>query len=251
MHRYKIIVAYDGTAYSGWQQQSEAVAVSNKLEKTFFQVFNQTINLLAASRTDAGVHALGQVAVFSTNLTMNPQSLMQAWNNRLPNDIYIRSIEPVNDSFHPHYAVEEKIYWYHVFSSRPLPFAARYGYHMRYNYCSQKLDNALQVFVGTHDFRSFCSGNHYESTVRSIETINVSYLRRWNAHRIEVRGPKFLRYMIRRIVGAALEVASRPELSAHYLHEVLLAKNPNHTLPCAPSHGLMLAKITYQSQDQK
>ncbi|OQA35946.1 MAG: tRNA pseudouridine synthase A [Candidatus Dependentiae bacterium ADurb.Bin331] len=249
MDRYKIIVAYDGTAYSGWQQQSESVAVSNRLEKTFAQVFGQSINLLAASRTDAGVHALGQVALFSTDLTIDKQSLLKAWNNRLPSDIYIRSIEHVNDSFHPHYAVDEKIYWYHVFSSRPLPFAARYGYHMRYQYCTEKLFNALQVFVGTHDFRSFCTGTDYHSTVRSIDQINVTYLHRWNAHRIEVRGPKFLRYMIRRIVGAALEIASRPELSIDYLNNIFIANDPNHTLPCAPAHGLMLAKIKYRSQE--
>ncbi|MBI2775257.1 tRNA pseudouridine(38-40) synthase TruA [Candidatus Dependentiae bacterium] len=244
MARYKFILAYDGTAYSGWQQQPDNSAVSNVLEKKFKEVFFRPISVIGASRTDAGVHALGQVVIFDSELSIEPHMLERAWNNKLPTDLLIRSIEYAPTSFHPQANVKQKEYWYHFFVDRPLPFAARYGFWMRHEIDLKKLNDALQIFVGTHDFRSFCSGEQ-PTTVRTVDEISVSYIKRFGVYRIRVRGPKFLRYMIRRMVGAALEVSSRPGLSIRYIEEILHAKNPEHRLPNAPAHGLMLAHIEY------
>lgn len=249
MNQYRLIIAYDGTDYSGWQVQPDQSAVANILQNTFTHVFNTPIKIIGASRTDAGVHAVGQVAVVITDLAIDAEKMLKVWNDHLPADIMIRSLIPVDASFHPQRNVKQKTYWYHIFPNRPLPFIQRYGYHFKYPFDHVKLYKALQVFVGTHDFRSFCTGYEQESTIRTIDSIKVHHIKRFNVWRIEVKGPGFLRYMIRRIVGAALEVASRDYLSIDDLRAVLLEKNPAQTLPNAPAQGLMLYKIIYKEEE--
>ncbi|MFZ5954192.1 MAG: tRNA pseudouridine(38-40) synthase TruA [Candidatus Dependentiae bacterium] len=246
--QYKLIVAYDGTNYHGWQVQPDKVTVAGTIQDTFKQVFDREIKLLGASRTDAGVHAAGQIATFSSDLIITPSKLLQGLRGKLPADIMIRSLEEV-DSFNPRHNVRQKIYYYHFFIAQPLPFFARYGWFYRYPIDFEKLEKALQVFVGTHDFRSFCTGEK-DDTVRRVDSIHLEYLRRFKAYRIVVKGPGFLHHMIRRIVGAALEVAATPQLAVHYLQEVLAEKNPLQTLPNAPAQGLMLYKILYDKEHQ-
>lgn len=242
---YKITVSYDGTDYYGWQLQSEHVSITGMLEIRFKQVFGRSIRIVGASRTDAGVHALGQIASFSTDLIIDPERMRVAWNGRLPISIHIRSIE-VAPSFYALVPVKQKIYWYHVFLQRPLPMAARYGYWYRFLLDMEKMREALQIFVGTHDFRSFCTGDDRDCTIRTIEAIDLIYVPQYQAYRVIVRGPGFLKYMIRRLVGAALHVASKPELTLEDLRAVLLAKNPEHDFPTAPAHGLVLRKVIYK-----
>lgn len=265
MQRYKIIVQYDGTNYLGWQVQKEGKTIAGTLQDTFKKVFNHEITILGASRTDAGVHALKQVATFTCPLVIEPERMLWAWNNMVPDDICITSLQPVADDFDPHAHVAQKIYVYHVFTQRPSPFIARYGYAYYQKLDVKKLDAALQQFVGTHDFRSFCTGDDRESTVRRIDSIAVepvteqsiyelfvgngskqsSENNKTNCYRITVKGPGFLRYMIRRIIGAALFVASHETISVGAIQQALEEKNPNQTLPNAPAQGLVLVDILY------
>jgi tRNA pseudouridine38-40 synthase len=126
-----------------------------------------------------------------------------------------------------------------------LPFLARYGFFCG-NVNKEKLADGLQLFVGTHDFRSFCTGDEAESTIRTIDEIELMYFKRWGVHRIAVKGPGFLRYMIRRIVGACLDVASSQK-SINELVIALDAKDPHQHLHVAPAHGLVLHGIRYSS----
>jgi tRNA pseudouridine38-40 synthase len=245
MYYYKSIVAYDGTDYQGWQSQPHQRTICDVLTKAFSHVFQQQISIVGSSRTDAGVHALGQVFRITTPLDINANDLMHAWNNRLPAAISIRSLTKTDKTFHPQVNVKQKIYWYHVSLERPLPFFARYIYRYRYPFTIERLHDALQLFVGTHDFRSFCSEDERDMTVRTIDAIEVEYVKRFKVYRITIKGPSFLRYMIRRIVGAALEVSSRRSYSLAILKEILERKNPEHALPNAPAHGLMLARIIF------
>ena len=245
MKKYKIIVAYDGTDFYGWQIQPGHPTITSVLQNTFKYVFGREILIAGASRTDAGVHALGQTAVFSTDLAIEANQLLFAWQNVLPSCILLRSIEHVPLDWNPRANVKQKTYHYHFFQERPLPMSARYGYYYRHPVDIEKLKKALNVFVGTHDFRSFCSGADYENTVRTITAVDVEYLSRFKTHRIIVKGPGFLRYMIRRISGACLEVASRDNLGISDLQKALDAKNPLQLLPTAPAHGLLLYKIMY------
>ncbi len=248
MKKYKIIIAYDGTDYYGWQVQVGHQTVTGVLQDTFKQVFAKEIQIAGASRTDAGVHALGQTAVFTTDLALDPEHLRFAWQNILPESILIRTITEVPLAWNPRHNVSQKIYQYHFFQERPLPFVARYGWHYRYPVDLEKLKQAFAIFIGTHDFRSFCTGDEYENTVRTIDAISVEYLARFKTYRIMVKGPGFLRYMIRRIVGACLEVASRDTLTIDDLKKALDEKNPSQLLPTAPAKGLLLYKIVYKKE---
>jgi tRNA pseudouridine38-40 synthase len=245
--KYKIIIAYDGTDYYGWQVQANHVTVCGTLQETFKAVFGKEIIIAAASRTDAGVHALGQTAVFATDLVITSDQLKFAWQNVLPESILIRSLVEVSSDFNPRRNVKEKTYYYHFFQERPLPFFARYGWYYRYNVDLQKLKAALEVFIGTHDFRSFCTGDDYENTVRTITAAYIEYVPRFKMYRIVMKGPGFLRYMIRRIVGACLHVASSDTLGIDDLKNALAEKNPLQELPTAPAQGLLLYKIVYFS----
>lgn len=245
MQKYKIIVAYDGTDYCGWQKQKCVPSITQKLEDTFAVVFEKSISIVGVSRTDAGVHSLGQVASFRSDFAITQEKMFSAWNNMLSPDIVIRDLQKIPQDESIHQNVVQKTYYYHFFTKRPLPFVQRYGWYYRYPIDIEKLQNALNVFIGTHDFRSFCTGDDREDTVRTIDEISLEHFTRFNAYRIVVKGPRFLRYMVRRIVGAVIEVASRRNLSIDYLQEVLDERDPEQTLPNAPAKGLLLYKIKY------
>lgn len=260
MAQYKLLIAYDGTDYYGWQQQPEVPTVASTLENCFYRVFKQKISITGASRTDAGVHALGQVACCTINLPIEPENILRAWNNSLPQDILLRKLDVLDpldignitgSTFNPRYSVTHKIYYYHIFTQRPLPFLARYGTYYRYNFSPEKLLECLQVFVGTHDFRSFCTGCEQKTTVRSITSITLVYLQRYNVYRILFVAPGFLRYMIRRIVGACLDIASSPTRSSNELVFALNEKNPIQSYYTAPAQGLVLYKVCYAHDNLK
>ena len=249
MKKYSITIAYDGTQYYGWQSQKDLPAIASAMQAAFARTFNRDIILKGASRTDAGVHALGQVAMFTSDLAIDASALQHAWNNQLPPDIMIRSLEQVPNEYSVYENIDYKMYYYHFFLERPLPFAARFGWFFHYAVDLEKLQQALKIFQGEHDFRSFRSiEDTRENTIRRIDKIYLEYIKKYNVYRIVVIGPKFLRHMIRRIVGACLEVASRPHLPLHCLEQALDEKNPQQELPNAPANGLMLYKIKYAMQ---
>lgn len=248
MRTFKLIVAYDGTNYSGWQTQEHKPSIAGALNHAFKKVFKRDTKVLGASRTDAGVHALGQVVRVKTDLAISAQKLQWAWNNALPADITIRSLELVDDFFNPFCNVAQKIYHYHFFTERPLPFIQRYGYFYPYKLDKDLLKKALAIFVGTHNFASFRSiEDPRENTIRAIDAITLEYLPRYKMYRITVKGQKFLRHMIRRIVGASLHVATKDDSALLVLQKVMDACNPAHTFPNAPAQGLMLRKIKYNN----
>ncbi|MBI2344560.1 tRNA pseudouridine(38-40) synthase TruA [Candidatus Dependentiae bacterium] len=246
---YRIVVAYDGTAYRGWQEQNNATTISGTLIKAFEEVFFQEAKILGASRTDAGVHALSQVAILRTGVNIFPEKMLQAWSKAIPSDITIRSIEKIDSLVHPHDGVIEKTYAYHIFLERPLPFYQRFGWYIYKPLNLEILQKALNVFIGQHDFRSFCTGDDLSDTIRTIDSVKILYVSSWNAYKIEIKGKSFLRYMIRRIVGASVAIATSPKLNVQDLQNVLDEKNPCHTLPNAPAKGLVLEQIVYQKGD--
>lgn len=241
-----MVVAYDGTAYHGWQRQPEDISVVQVLEETFKAVFKHKILISGASRTDAGVHALGQVASFALDMKIAPEVLKFAWNNALPHDVLIMDISIAADNFNPRHGVISKTYHYAFFDERPLPFVQQYGWYFSRPVDLDILQQALQVFVGTHDFRSFCTGYDMHSTIRTIHSIHLEYDATMRAHKIVVKGPGFLRYMIRRIVGASLAVASKDEFSCEDIRIALEKKDPAQILPNSPAKGLLLYEIEYE-----
>jgi tRNA pseudouridine38-40 synthase len=250
MGYYKVILAYDGTDYHGWQVQPGYPTLAGALQDCFKEVFHKNINLLGASRTDAGVHALGQVATFTTDFECSAEILLHAWGKRVPPAFKLCSLEEVGSDFHPHKNVAYKIYWYHFFVKRPLPLYARYGMLFEKPFDKEKLELCLQLFVGTHDFRSFCTGFEQENTVRTIYSIQLRFIPSFNVYRIEIKGNGFLRYMIRRIVGACLEIARSDKRTEQDLQHALLECDPLQSLPTAPACGLLLRKIKYHSSGE-
>lgn len=246
--RYKLLVAYDGTDFSGWQVQPHAPSVAQALQDALDHLFNETVTVIGASRTDAGVHALGQVAAFSSKIELQPERMRKVLNDVLPSSILIRSVEIVSDAFHPIYGVASKTYGYHFFTQRPMPYLSRYGWYQPYPVDMQLLRAALDIFVGTHDFRSFCTGDQMAmGTVRTIDAIELHYFKRYGAWQISFTGPGFLRHMIRRIVGAAFDVAARHKLNVDDLRAILAAKDPRQTLYNAPGQGLCLYRVLYKN----
>jgi len=251
---YSIIIAYDGTDFHGWQQQPHDDTVTSCLEAAWLKTFGHSINILGASRTDTGVHALGQVARIRTDLQIDPSRMLKAWNARLPSSIRIRSINLVADDFNPLRNVKQKTYYYTLFLKPPLPFVARFGWH--YIFINDvDLDifaRGLQLYVGTHDFGSFCKKEFDdESTVRTIDKIDLYELKRWGALIVSIKGAAFAHFQIRRMIGYALDVARRKELSLDYLEEILKNPNPKQTLVKADPQGLCLRKIVYKDHDER
>jgi tRNA pseudouridine38-40 synthase len=256
MQAYKIIVAYDGTDFHGWQIQPQDITITSCLQDAWRNLFGQPITLIGASRTDAGVHALGQVARFFATppATLSPEDIRTIWNSRLPASIHIRSLAKIdNPNFHPCANVKQKTYYYTLFLKRPLPHVARYGWH----YCFidqvnlETFYNGLQLYRGTHDFGSFCKiEDDRTTTIRTIDDISVKRFNNWNALMVTVKGPGFARFQIRRMIGYALDVARRPELGINYLKDVLQNPNPQQTLLKADGHGLCLRKVVYHNDQQ-
>jgi tRNA pseudouridine38-40 synthase len=248
--QFKIIVAYDGTDYYGWQAQKLPPTIAQTLQNVFLKVFNKKISFRVASRTDAGVHAQGQVATFSVDLDVEAQTMMRAWNNLLPQAIVIRSITQVPLGYNPHKHVIGKTYWYHVFVERPLPFHARYGWYYPYRFDSDKVLRCLKTFLGTHDFRAFSTGDDRgDDTIRTINNVDFTFVPEMNAYKIAITGPKFLHYMVRRMVGACLHIARHESMHEDLIKKVLQDRNPDHILPNAPAQGLTLYTIEYSNEE--
>lgn len=253
MRRIKLIIAYDGTDFSGWQVQPCDVTIAGVLEKTFHRVFGENVSILGASRTDAGVHALGQVAVFKTTVPVDLDRMKYAWNAILPSSLHIRSLELAEDGFHPFHNVDFKIYYYHFFLGRPLPIVARFGWN--YRYIDQvdfgRLGRCLALFEGTHDFGSFCTVETGlpDETIRTIYSVKLNLFRRWGVGQIAVIGKAFARFQVRRMVGAAFDVARRPGWTEQTIAHMLANPNPRQELIKADGKGLCLRKIVYRPRD--
>lgn len=256
MHYYTIIVAYDGTNYHGWQIQPTAKTICSELQNAWYKVMKTEIKILGASRTDAGVHALGQVAQFAVQIPPSADlgSLRNAWNARLPNDIHVRSFFPSAENFHPCGNVKQKTYYYTLFLKKPLPMVERYGWFYEFmpDVNWEKFYQSLQLYVGTHDFASFCKVDvdNPKDTVRRIDSITVRPYHRFGAIIVEIKGPSFVRFQIRRMIGYALDLARRPDVDINFLQSLLTKPNPQQTLLKAEAKGLCLRRIVYNSTNQ-
>jgi tRNA pseudouridine38-40 synthase len=253
MRYFQAIIAYDGTNYHGWQTQPGLKTIQDTMAKAFRSAFGISVSLRAASRTDAGVHANGQVITLRAELGINiaPTKIVAVWNHKLPLDITVKSMIEVAKDFNIHAHVIDKIYTYDFFIERPLPTYSRFGWYYGYKIDLSKLTLALKVFEGTHDFRSFCTGDEREDTVRTVISTKVTYIAARQAYRIEFRGHSFLKYMVRRMAGAALKIAAMPKLTIADLQAVLAQKNPEHTLMTAPAQGLVLQEINLRVNNLK
>lgn len=250
MHRIKLTVAYDGTNYCGWQVQTNGLSVQAVLQKAIEDLVGARINLTGASRTDSGVHALGQVAVFDTDKEIPDWRYAQAINHRLPPDIVVQKSEEVPPDFHPRYADVVKTYEYRILNRRTrLPNERLYSYFVPGKLDVAQMRRAAAYLVGEHDFRSFCSQKTtVESTVRTIYALDIETER--DMITIRIQGNGFLYNMVRIITGALLKVGFGQK-SPEDIKDAVLHPTGKAAGPTAPALGLTLVEIRYKNEQKK
>ena len=242
--RVKLIVAYDGTNYCGWQIQDNGVTIEEILNKELSNLLKEDIHVIGASRTDSGVHALGNVAVFDTETRIPAEKISFALNQRLPDDIRIQNSCQVKDDFHPRFCDTIKTYEYKIWNNRfPNPVVRLYSKFVYYNLDIEKMEKAAQYLIGEHDFKSFTKANsEIDDYVRTIFKTSVS--KNEDIIKISIEGSGFLRYMVRNIVGLLIEIGEGKK-NIKDVSTILEAKDRTESSPTAPACGLYLNKINY------
>lgn len=251
MKRIMLIVAYEGTNYHGWQVQPNAVTVEGVLNETISRLTGEEIQVTGASRTDAGVHALGNVAVFDTESRIPGEKFSYALNQRLPDDVVIQCSKEVAPDFHPRHCNCQKTYEYTIINRTfPLPEYRNTAYFYYGRLDVEKMRKAAQAFIGEHDFAGFCSaGAQVQTTVRYIYSLEIEEDRTEEKLRIRVRGNGFLYNMVRIITGTLIEVGKGTILPEN-LPQIIASCDRSQAGPTAPAKGLRLLKIEYEQEKE-
>ena len=242
-------VAYDGTAYRGWQVQNNVRTIEGELNKALQEVTGEEIQVIGASRTDAGVHGLCNVAVFDTLSRIPGEKFSYALNQRLPEDIRVRESGEVPCDFHPRRCKSRKTYEYHIFNSAfPNPVRRLYSHFTYVPLDIEKMRQAAGYFPGEQDFASFCStGSQAETTVRTIYELEVE--KEGEEIVIRVTGSGFLYNMVRIIAGTLME-AGCGRLEPEAVKRVIEAKDRAAAGPTAPAHGLTMIGIEFLEEKE-
>lgn len=245
MRRIKLTVAYDGTAYCGWQIQPNGITVEEVLNRALSRLTGEEIHVTGASRTDAGVHARGNVAVFDTASAIPSERLAYAVNPFLPEDIVVVKSEEVPAEWHPRYQNSVKTYEYHILNREmPDPLRRRDSWHVSFPLDLDKMRAAAVHLVGEHDFRSFCSiHTGAKTTVRTICSLDIE--KSEDLITIRISGNGFLYNMVRIIAGTLTEVG-RGFRTPEEVNDILDAGARKQAGATAPSQGLVLAGIEYE-----
>ena len=245
MRNLKLILEYDGTQYRGWQsQKGRGITIQDVLEEKIAKITGDRSSILGAGRTDAGVHARGQVANFQTSHTIDCNSLLRALNSIPPPDIIVSDVQDVPQDFHARYCAQEKQYRYRILNrSVPDPFESRFSWHLRYVLDQEKMQNAASVFVGKKDFASFRGAKcGAKTTQRDLKQLKITRDRSMIV--FDLVGNGFLRHMVRNIVGTLVEVG-KGKLSPDDIENIFAACDRRAAGPTAPAHGLFLMSVTY------
>ena len=247
MKRVRMVVAYDGTAYRGWQLQPNGITIEQVLNRELTALLKEPISVIGASRTDSGVHARGNVAVFDTENRMPADKICFALNQRLPEDIRVQSSEEVPADWHPRKANCTKTYEYKVLNRKiSMPFERLYAHFCYFNLDLDKMREAAAYLVGEHDFKSFCTvRTQAEETVRTIYSLDIT--KQDDMITIRISGSGFLYNMVRIIAGTLLEVGMGAYLPEH-VEEILDARDRQAAGRTAPARGLTLVSMEYQQE---
>lgn len=262
MRFLKITIAYDGTNYVGWQIQSNGVSIQEILEKAWTKATQEETRITASGRTDAGVHALGQVCSVATKSKLDEATLCRALNSFLPVEIVVISVHSAPQDFHAISDAKSKMYRYEIQSGWPRDlFRRRYSWRIKYPLDTEAMQKAANILVGTHDFASFQSkGAKTLTTVRTISRLEIiatpirdelsTSVPATEGHGvgkqilIEIEANGFLYNMVRTITGTLVRVGSRTR-SIDWVSQVLKAKNRSAAGPTAPALGLFLVRVDY------
>ena len=242
--RFLIKFSYDGTSYSGFQTQPNLDTIQERLESAL-QIINngKKTNIVATGRTDKGVHALCQYAHADIDVDINEYKLKRAMNSNLPDDIYVIETKIVNDDFHARYNVKSKEYKYYINLGEYNPLERNYVFQYNNTLNAEKMNEAIKVFLGTHDFRAFVTeSKEKENCVRTITEAKVEQNN--NKLVITFKGDGFLRYQVRNMVGILIRVGEN-KISTEDVEKILESKDRTTTGKTAPPEGLYLSEVTY------
>jgi tRNA pseudouridine38-40 synthase len=242
--QYRLVLEYDGTDYCGWQVQPNERTVQATLEDALARLLGHSTRVSAAGRTDAGVHAAGQVACFHTPRRLDPGTVLRALNALTPRDLAVRSVDSVPDDFDPRRSARRREYVYRIWNRRmPSPFWRRYSWHVARPLTVEKMHAAAAFLVGEHDFTSFrAAGCDAASPVRRITRSDVERRDEMVVYAIE--GTAFLRHMVRNIIGTLVEVGWG-QREVEEIPDLLQVRERARAAATAPPHGLCLTRVDY------
>ena len=246
MKKIKLLIQYVGTNYCGWQKQKNGLAVQQVLEQAIEKVLGEPCAVFGAGRTDAGVHAEGQVAHFETNAKINPEQFYHMLNPILPDDIKVLSSEEVAENFHSRFSVKKKTYEYKFYVSNTiLPLLEQTQTRVGYDFCYKNAKKACKYFVGTHDFSAFCSsGTKVKDTTRTIYSLKLNKVGQ-NQYSLVVCGNGFLYNMVRIIAGTILDVGLNKTKFSD-IKDIIKSGKRERAGKTMPAKGLTLKKIEYK-----
>ncbi len=243
--RIKLVVAYDGTNYKGWQVQPNGITIEEVLNRELSALLGEPITVTGASRTDSGVHSMGNVAIFDTMTRMPADKISFALNQRLPQDIVVQDSAQVPGDWHPRYQKSQKTYEYRILNRTfrmPMRRFDTYFYHHPLDV--ENMRRAAAYLEGEHDFKSFCAlGAQVKTTVRTIRRCDVTHT--GDIITIRVTGNGFLYNMVRIIAGTLIEVGGGKRMPEE-MREILAACDRAAAGPTAPAHGLTMMGIVYE-----
>ena len=247
MHTYKLTIVYDGTHYGGWQIQPNCITIQALIIKALSTALRQETYVIGSSRTDAGVHAKGQIAHFHTDILLCPHRLLHSLNGLLPADIRVTHLQEVSSSFHARYSAERKLYHYHLHLDPVTdPFTKLYSWHVPHPVDLALLQDALPLFLGSHDFSSFANESHKGAAshdpIRSLS--RLALILEEGGVRLEFEANGFLYKMVRNIVGTLMDLCAH-KLTLQEIPRIFHAKDRRCAGRTAPAHGLFLMQIYY------
>lgn len=248
MGRVRLIIAYDGTGYVGWQVQNNGLSVQQACEEALLAITGEKITLQGSGRTDSGVHARSQVAHFDTSVRMDPSKFAIAMNTRLPGDIRVLYSEAAPEDFHARFSAKHKEYRYRMLlSPHANPFTRNTALHVHYKLDVEAMEHAAAALVGEHDFNAFRSvGVPQESTVRTIYTSRLEQEGCYLTYIVSGNG--FMYNMVRILTGTLLDIGTH-RLPPDTVEKALASLSRSDAGPTAPAHGLTLWRVTYPDFD--
>ena len=247
MPTYKLIIEYDGTNYAGWQRQPNHTSIQSQLEDALFQISQESTTTIASGRTDAGVHAFAQVVSFRSGKPLPPGDWTRALNGVLPKDICVRQTEQVSDSFHARYNAKCKTYEYRILNHPIRPVLDRFRiWHIPQPLNLVSIKEAASKLKGQHNFSSF-EGAPTDNTNPICDILNLEILRELSVIRITFTADRFLKQMVRAMVGILVEVG-QGKRSPSDIKNILEARNRSAAGKTAPPHGLYLMDVEYAEE---
>lgn len=239
--KIKCIVSYDGMNYNGYQRQPGTKTIQGTIEKVLSKITKQDIIIYSSGRTDALVNAVGQVFHFDTDIKMQEENWKKAMNSLLPDDIYIKNVEFVDDEFHARYSLKMKEYRYYINMGEYNPFYNHFSVNV-YNLNISLMEQAIKKFIGHHDFKGFAGDTSFKTTDRTIFEASIKQMGDF----LEIRflGDGFLKYMVRILVGTLIEIGLEKK-TIDIIDDVFRTNDRNLAGKTAPANGLFLYSVYY------